>query len=198
MNDAQKQIQASAIKGLEGRLGADTRPNFCLNFARKVAEDFLGLPSGGFYRLIGGADANPAAREAEAQIRRSHPDWLVSTAQVGDLVWWKDSRPQWGHVGVVIEFLGQLCVAQNTTRATGVIRQYVGALRIIPLMAMPQPSSITRFPELHGAVKPQAPIPAPVTPPLKEIPVRLFDPSSNEQIGTGTLIGDKVYVKGEL
>lgn len=144
----QQAIQAAAVLGLEGKLGASTAPNYCLQFARLVIERALKLKPRGFYTMVEDADADPCAAEVEDLIRVRHKDWIVKEPQVGDLVFWHDSPPAWGHVGVVVDLNnnGVLEVAQNTTRTTQVIKQYKGALRVIALQDHPRPTTVVRLP----------------------------------------------------
>lgn len=143
----QSRIQASALRGLTGKLGVNTEGNYCLQFARKVIEDALLLGDRGFYKMIKCTSALPSAKEAEALIRANMPHTVVDSPQVGDLVFWAHLPPQWGHVGVVVDLNGNgiLEVAQNTTRTRNVVNQYKGALRTIALSDMPKPTTIARI-----------------------------------------------------
>lgn len=138
-------IQEAAWAGLEQRIsGIPLEFNYCLKFARRVVETALGLPDRGFYRLVQGVDANPSAKELEALLRAQKPSWVVSSPNAGDLVFWNDAPPQWGHVGVVVSHRNAWWVAQNTTiTAKGI--DYGGALQLVKLSDMAKPTTIIRI-----------------------------------------------------
>jgi hypothetical protein len=138
-------IEKAAWAGLERRIeGIPLEPMYCLKFARRVVETALGLGDRGFYRLVQGVDANPSAKELEALLRQQKPSWLQRTAQAGDLVFWQNEPPAYGHVGVAVSWRGTIWIAQNTTIATlGV--DYPGALRLVRLRDHNPPSTIIRI-----------------------------------------------------
>jgi hypothetical protein len=140
-----KKITKAALDALRGKVSGITKDwNFCLQFARRVIETALGLPDRGFYSLVTGVDSNPSAKELESLLRQQRPNWVVQTAQEGDLVFWNNLPPQWGHIGVVILFEGKLWVAQNTT-VTKLGIDFGGALQLIPLEQHQTPTSIIRI-----------------------------------------------------
>jgi hypothetical protein len=138
-------IVKAAWAGLEQRIdGIPTAPMYCLKFARRVVETALGLGDRGFYRLVQGVDANPSAKELERLLRQQKLSWLQRNAQAGDLVFWENEPPAYGHVGVVVSWRGTLWVAQNTTIANVGV-DYPGALRLVRLTDHNPPSSIVRI-----------------------------------------------------
>jgi hypothetical protein len=148
----QTKINDSAKLAMNGKLGCDTRPLYCLNCARKIIEHAYGLGERGFYKLITGEGSNPTALQIERGFRKDHPSWVVditkSNIQVGDLLFWNYLPPIWGHVGVVVDFNanGVLEVAQNTTNTYHVVNQYQGALRTIALKDLKRPTTVVRLP----------------------------------------------------
>lgn len=140
-----KRIATSAMDALKGKVSGITRDyNYCLQFARRVVETAMGLKNRGFYDLVVGVDSNPAAKELEALIRKQRPNWVVSVPQEGDLVWWNNLPPDWGHVGVVVSHKGELWVAQNTTVERRGI-DFGGAFQLVKYKDHATPTTITRI-----------------------------------------------------
>ena len=140
-----ERIVSAAWAGLEQRIpGIPLEPMYCLKFVRRVVETALGLSDRGFYKLVTGVDANPSAKELEQLLRTQKPSWIVQKAQLGDLVFWENEPPAYGHVGVIVQWRKQMYVAQNTT-ITHIGMNYPGALRAVPLSLMNRPSSIIRI-----------------------------------------------------
>lgn len=125
--------------------GISLAENFCLQYTRRTVEVALGLPNRGFYGLVTHVDSNPSAVELENLMRHQRPNWVkpVTEIQPGDLVWWNNLPPAFGHVGVVILRRGQLAVAQNSTSQRG--ENFPGAQTIIPLKQMSTPTTVIRI-----------------------------------------------------
>ena len=142
-----ERIAACAMDALKNpaKYGVRLEAGYCLNFTRIVIEKALGFAPRGFYTFVQGEDSNPTARELEVLFRKQFPRWVIplSKARVGDMVFWKNLPPEFGHVGVIVKHGVGLWVAANTTQTTGGIR-YKGALRVIELIKMPLPSSVIR------------------------------------------------------
>ncbi len=141
-----ERIEQAAWAALDGKVSGITRAyNFCLQFARRVVEEAMGLNNRGFYRLVQGVDSNPSAKELEALLRQQKPSWVVSgSVKAGDLVFWRDLPPQWGHVGVIVRNKSGFCVAQNTTIENRG-QDYGGAFQLVPLNQMAKPTTIIRI-----------------------------------------------------
>lgn len=143
-----ERIAACALDALKNpaKYGVRLEPTYCLNFTRIVIERALGFAPRGFYKFVQGEDSNPTARELEVLFRKQFPRWIIpfARARVGDMVFWKDLPPEFGHVGIIVKRGEALWVAQNTTQTTGGVH-YKGALRVIELGKMPKPSSIIRI-----------------------------------------------------
>jgi hypothetical protein len=140
-----KRIAKSAFDALNGRVSGITREyNYCLQFARRVVEVAMGLKNRGFYDLVVGEDSNPAAKELESLLRKQRPAWVASSAQEGDLVWWNNLPPNWGHVGVVVTYNKELWVAQNTTVERRGI-DFGGAFQLVKFSDHATPTTIIRI-----------------------------------------------------
>ena len=140
-----RRIELAAWKGLERKIpGIPIEEWYCLKFIRLCVEYAMGLRDRGFYTLVVGVDSNPTANKFEQLLKTQRPTWFKPLATPGDLVWWYDQPKNWGHVGIAVQYKGELWVAQNTLiKKLGI--DYPGALRLVRLVEMGKPSSVVRI-----------------------------------------------------
>ncbi|AWN22226.1 hypothetical protein DKM44_02390 [Deinococcus irradiatisoli] len=200
MNKIQRSIEAV----MAGTLQVEREPDYCLKLARQVVENANGWKSGELYTRVNiwahltpankrRAPAVPWARSLEQAFIDQRMTVPLGQVRAGDLVFSRLPADE-GHVGVVgLDAKGQPRVLENATVRRGV--QLGGSVNWVPLEQWGGLTTVGRLPDawvleadpvvVHGQ---------PGTAEAERTVVRIFDPATNLQVGTGTLVADKVYV----